>query len=365
MDAPTKASGGYAIAGGASSTGKAPSAFREAEKKYQLHYDQELKFSKGKLRGKRGRLRERPTDLSEVLDFRSPPRDGDGVVVDVAMDFPGNRRRTVRSLARHPGFYHVESYLTCEECEELAREILETHIDPPASSNHTARHGDQVSGLWAAAGRGDAYDPESGRDGTCWSPLSLSPSGSGVLTARTLLERLRWVSLGPRYDWTRREYLRDSPHRELPRGLKAMADGAVASLCAEGGGATSSMSTFGADAALVNFYGAGDTLGGHVDDAEADLAQPLVSLSLGCDAVFLLGGRTREERPTAMLLRSGDLVVMSGDARRCYHGLPRILSSREPMKSSRQGAQGGGLSVEGYLAGHRINVSVRMVAEPS
>ena len=159
MDAPTKASGGYAIAGGASSTGKAPSAFREAEKKYQLHYDQELKFSKGKLRGKRGRLRERPTDLSEVLDFRSLPRDGDGVVVDVAMDFPGNRRRTVRSLARHPGFYHVESYLTCEECEELAREILETHIDPPASSNHTARHGDRVSGLWAAAGASEKAKP--------------------------------------------------------------------------------------------------------------------------------------------------------------------------------------------------------------
>ena len=30
---------------------------------------------------------------------------------------------------------------------------------------------------------------------------------------------------------------------------------------------------------------AGDTLGGHCDDVEADLAQPIVAASIGCDAV--------------------------------------------------------------------------------
>lgn len=38
---------------------------------------------------------------------------------------------------------------------------------------------------------------------------------------------------------------------------------------------------------------AGDTLGGHVDDAELDLHQPIVTVSLGCEAVFLAGGLTR------------------------------------------------------------------------
>ena len=56
---------------------------------------------------------------------------------------------------------------------------------------------------------------------------------------------------------------------------------------------------FDADAALVNFYASKDTLGGHKDDAEADLDQPLVSLSLGCPAVFLLGGETKETAPAA------------------------------------------------------------------
>ena len=43
--------------------------------------------------------------------------------------------------------------------------------------------------------------------------------------------------------------------------------------------------------ALVNYYRQGDTLGGHKDDVEQDKTAPIVALSLGCDAIFLLGGR--------------------------------------------------------------------------
>jgi alkylated DNA repair protein alkB family protein 1 len=65
---------------------------------------------------------------------------------------------------------------------------------------------------------------------------------------------------------------------------------------------------------------AGDTLGGHCDDVEADLAQPIVSVSLGCDAVFLMGSTTRDVPPTPVMLHSGDIVVLSGQARNCFHG---------------------------------------------
>ena len=65
--------------------------------------------------------------------------------------------------------------------------------------------------------------------------------------------------------------------------------------------------------------------GGHTDHSERNLEAPLVSVSLGQSCVFLLGGRTRETEPTAILLRSGDVVIMSGEARRCYHGVPRIV----------------------------------------
>ena len=51
------------------------------------------------------------------------------------------------------------------------------------------------------------------------------------------------------------------------------------------------------------------------DDAEGALEQPLVSVSVGCDAIFLVGGAHRDVPPTAVLLRSGDVVVMAGAAR--------------------------------------------------
>ncbi|KAM0962186.1 hypothetical protein EV2_022046 [Malus domestica] len=37
----------------------------------------------------------------------------------------------------------------------------------------------------------------------------------------------------------------------------------------------------------------------------------LTFLSLGCKAIFLLGGKHREDPPTAMFLRSGDAVLMA------------------------------------------------------
>ena len=108
-------------------------------------------------------------------------------------------------------------------------------------------------------------------------------------------------------------------------------------------------------------------MGGHIDDAERDLRQPLVSMSLGCDAVFLMGFETREEPPTPILVRSGDVIVLSGRARRCYHGLPRILDTSAFKAQGQGGAEGedGVRSererVEAYLASRRINISVRAV----
>lgn len=43
-------------------------------------------------------------------------------------------------------------------------------------------------------------------------------------------------------------------------------------------------------------------------------------ISLGCKAIFLLGGKSREDVPIAMFLRSGDVVLMAGEARECFHG---------------------------------------------
>lgn len=51
----------------------------------------------------------------------------------------------------------------------------------------------------------------------------------------------------------------------------------------------------------------------------------LCYFSLGCKAIFLLGGKSREDPPLAMFLRSGDVVLMAGEARECYHGKSTCL----------------------------------------
>lgn len=50
-----------------------------------------------------------------------------------------------------------------------------------------------------------------------------------------------------------------------------------------------------------------------------------ISFSFGQSAVFLVGGKTKQVRPLPLLLNSGDIVIMSGESRLAYHGVPRIV----------------------------------------
>lgn len=50
-----------------------------------------------------------------------------------------------------------------------------------------------------------------------------------------------------------------------------------------------------------------------------------MDVSFGQTSVFLLGGTKREERPTAMFMHSGDIMVMSGPSRLLYHAVPCIV----------------------------------------
>lgn len=84
------------------------------------------------------------------------------------------------------------------------------------------------------------------------------------------------------------------------------------------------------EACLVNCYEPGTKLGSHQDRDEEDLTVPVVSVSLGADAVFHIGGARRTAPKTRMVLHSGDVVVLAGNARLAYHGIDRIL----PVTSS-------------------------------
>lgn len=77
---------------------------------------------------------------------------------------------------------------------------------------------------------------------------------------------------------------------------------------------------------LINRYPPdGGRLGLHRDQDERDRSQPIVTLSLGADAIFLAGGAARRDPVIRVPLQSGDALVMAGPARMAYHGIDRLL----------------------------------------
>ncbi|KAF5959586.1 hypothetical protein HYC85_000795, partial [Camellia sinensis] len=124
------------------------------------------------------------------------------------------------------------------------------------------------------------------------------------IPASGLLRKLWWSTLGLQFDWSKRNYNVSLLHNKIPDALCQLAK-KMAAPAMPGG------EEFHPEAAIVNYFGLGDTLGGHLDDMEADWTKPIVSISLGCKAVFLLGGKSRQDPSVAMFLRGGDIVLMA------------------------------------------------------
>lgn len=127
-------------------------------------------------------------------------------------------------------------------------------------------------------------------------------------------KRLRWASLGYHYNWTLREYT-ENVKSDFPLKLSKLCQNLANKI----------NQTMKPEAAIVNYYPIGSQMCGHLDDAEHCMTEPIVSISLGCDAIFLIGGEVNDICPVPILLRGGDVVVMSGESRRCYHGVPVVL----------------------------------------
>jgi alkylated DNA repair protein (DNA oxidative demethylase) len=85
------------------------------------------------------------------------------------------------------------------------------------------------------------------------------------------------------------------------------------------------------EACLVNFYAGKARLGSHRDADEADQITPVLSVSLGDDAMFHVGGTGRADPKRRMLLQSGDVVILGGASRRAYHGIDRIYSGTSDL----------------------------------
>jgi alkylated DNA repair protein (DNA oxidative demethylase) len=102
------------------------------------------------------------------------------------------------------------------------------------------------------------------------------------------------------------------------------------------------------ESALVNLYRPGAKMGLHQDSDELATDAPVVSVSLGDEALFRIGGTTRKGPTKSVKLASGDVLMFGGPARLAFHGIDRIVTGSSTL------IPGGG----------RINLTLRRVTRP-
>jgi DNA alkylation damage repair protein AlkB len=89
------------------------------------------------------------------------------------------------------------------------------------------------------------------------------------------------------------------------------------------------------DLCILNYYSSTAKMGVHQDKDERPetiaAGIPIVSVSLGDDARFVVGGLSRREPTFPVMLKSGDVLVMGGPSRLRYHGVTRILPGSAPL----------------------------------
>nr|XP_046223417.1 nucleic acid dioxygenase ALKBH1 [Oncorhynchus gorbuscha] len=250
-----------------------------------------------------------PPDLRDVIDFSKivkhekvfPTELNPAAVSDAEARRAGLRPIrdwTAFGLHGYPGFIFISNPFLPGSQQHWVRQCLKTYPQKPNVCNLDMH-----------------MTPTETQDIWGRSADALRKTGSRVREPKTLLEKLRWVTLGYHYNWDTKTYSADH-YTLFPSDLHSISVH-VAAACQFPG--------FSAEAGILNYYRSDSSLGIHVDESELDHTRPLLSFSFGQSAVFLLGGTQREDPPTAMYMHSGDVMVMSGHSRLLYHAVPRVV----------------------------------------
>jgi alkylated DNA repair protein alkB family protein 1 len=285
-------------------------AFRIAEKRYKLvRYD----------RREAKRKPAAEADLADVVDMRSfqansernqrllrpvvvagaasPPTAAETTTTATTADSGSTTMKVGSSLSSSvatqlwafdgvPGLFLLPNALSEAEQHELCRAALDEY-------SQSAKHPNNISTL-------DASQETSGyRPG------------------------LRWATLGYSYNWTEKKY-----HRQQFSSFPSMVADLSTAMVARITGLGSPFSppkAYEPQTAIVNYFPVGSMMMAHQDVSEVCLEQALVSISLGCSAVFLMGTESRQDPPFAFRLRSGDVAVFTGPSRTAFHAVPRIF----------------------------------------
>ena len=183
-----------------------------------------------------------------------------------------------------------------------------------------------------------------------------------ITMSQFLHKKLRWLTLGGQYDWTKKEYPSEAPP-PFPKDIARLVHSLFPDMRPE--------------AAIVNLYTPGDTLSVHRDISE-ESEQGLVSISLGCDGIFVVGLEDDESprgRYLVARLRSGDAVYMNGAARFAWHGVPQVIPNTCPGWLSDWPASLASANTQesdaptdyeawrGWMSTKRVNVNIRQMKD--
>ncbi len=160
-----------------------------------------------------------------------------------------------------------------------------------------------------------------------------TPGGFRMSVAMTNCGSVGWVSDQRGYRYDECDPLSGRPWPPMPLDFLALARTAAQA---------AGFPQFTPDACLINRYEPGARLTLHQDKDEGDFRSPIVSVSLGLPATFLLGGNSRKDRQQRIPLQHGDVVVWGGSARLYYHGVLPLKDAHHPL-----------------LGGQRLNLTFR------
>ncbi|KAK6178861.1 hypothetical protein SNE40_011351 [Patella caerulea] len=247
-------------------------------------------------------------DLSDVLDFETEAEYPDGRISRFILQIPNKEMVHIDgfkpveewkaySIKNNPGFIFIVNPFKDGYQKYWVHRCLSDYPEARNKANLDIQlDADKRSKLWENFVN---TDPE-------------------TLRKNDEIMGLRWTTLGYHYVWNNKEYHKER-RTPMPEDLEMLSKYVSQTI---------NYPQYCPEAGIVNYYHLDSTLGGHTDHAEFEQGAPLISFSFGQEAIFLLGGLTKEVKPTPMFLKSGDICVMWKECRLAYHGIPKILAPK-------------------------------------
>lgn len=363
-------------------------------------------------------------DLAEMVDFGRPIGTDDSRIL--AVDNPKARvgegakdsndcdqdsyTGPLYALEGYDGFLYAPQALPMELQLQLAHQAVSSYCERPHKTNiglvepKPFEIDNPGMSMWELWKHENGFPSRLAEDGSFCALLTTFGKDRRFYRS---FAKLSWATMGYNYDWTARAY-HDDDRSPIPTDLVRLSqyfasaerrwrtrtgsdrhDDPPSSDGSAADASNNAASRFQPSACIVNYYTSKSIMGGHRDDSELAVHQPIVSFSVGRPAVFLLGGPTRSDPATPVLVRPGDVMMMGGATRLNYHAMARLLPADglpPPAMMAQAAAGSGSVPTEGapapsaappplctpvpetemgalrkFLGSHRININLRQV----